>query len=97
RDQHDTATLKLLAMGKPVFTVEFDEGGAATVASAGRVEDWTAEEKQFIEQNEIEPVSTTGCGHLLKMMNFPRLYSLTRDAVVKLYRYIQEQTIASKA
>ena len=32
-----------------------------------------------------------------KMMNFPRLYSLTRDAVVKLYRYIQEQTIASKA
>lgn len=93
RDQQDTATLRLLAFNKDVFSVDFDDEGSPQVQYEYTVQAYTKEEISEIQSNRL--VGITGCGHLQGAINYSKAYGVTQDKVIALYRLIQQESMAS--
>ena len=96
RDEQDMMTLRLLAAGKEIYTVNFDSDGESSVALAGVVARLTEAEQALVDQRK-NTEGTTGCGHFERGTRFPEWYNqsggnLTRETMKELYRRIQTET-----
>lgn len=90
RDKHDLATLRLLAAGKRIFEVKFEEDGKYTLSDAGEVKAYSDLDKQTGQSPK--ETQLTGCGHLQRAVSYLGLYAVDQAKVVELYRLVQTKT-----
>jgi len=93
RNMQDTATLRLLAFDKDVYSVDFDEVGTPTLSLQFKVEQHSQDELTKITSEKQQGV--TGCGHLQRAINYCKAYGVNQNDVTTLYQLIQAETAAS--
>ena len=91
RNEQDMMTLRLLAAGQEIYTVNFDSDGESTVVFAGVVAGLTEEEQAVVDQRK-NTQGTTGCGHFERGAKFPEWYGVSRESMQQLYQRIQKET-----